>query len=120
MAKKEYKIPFEQNGNLLSYVGYGGNTYFDYKVKQQLPIVWEDNQVFQDSFEYAGYSQGRSSCHIYLKSTVNNRKHFVLLSDFDRIMKKGWMNNNIISGKFTFAKRGANFMMVPIISDDAP
>lgn len=119
MAKKEYKIPFQQNGNLLGYVGYGNN-YYDYTERKELPIIWEDNLIFKDSFEYSGYSKGRSSFHIYLKSNINNRIHFVIIGDYDKMIKAGWMKNNVISGQFTFAKRGANFMMIPIIPDDAP
>lgn len=118
MAKKEYKIPFDQSGNLLSFVNYS-NTYFDLKQNKMLPIAWEDNCVFKDSFEYADYSKGRSSCHIFLRSVINNRMHFVTISDFDRIMKAGWMIDNKITGEFTFAKRGANFMMIPVFPEDS-
>lgn len=127
MAKKQLKIPFQQNGDLIGYT-YGndtaGATYWagynqTTNMPINLPVVWEDNFKFKDSFEYAGYSKGRSSCHIYLRSTTTNRKHFVLISDFDLLMKKIGLNDNKITWEFTFAKRGSNYMMIPVWPDDA-
>lgn len=117
MVKNNYKIPFEVNGNLISYPGYSG-TYYCFKTNAHHSIVWEDNCKFIETFEYSGYSKGRSSCHIHLKSVSNGRQHFVMISDFDKMMKQKWMHNNQITGTFTFAKHGANFMMAPVFLED--
>lgn len=115
MAKVKYKIPFNQKGEMISYDS--GSTYYDYKTQKHEPVIWEDVTVFKDTVAYAGYSIGRSACRILLKSTVTQRKYSVLIEDYDRLMKEVGLIDNTITAEFTFAKRGSNFMMVPVLPD---
>lgn len=119
MSKKgNYKIPFEASGKLMDYAS--GDSYYDFDQSKNLPIIWEDNYQFHDTLEYTGYSQGRSACHIYLKSVNNSREYHVTIKDFDLIIKKNKFNNNRIEGDFTFAKRGSNYMLVPVFPVEQP
>ena len=109
MAKKgNYKIPFDLKGNLLDYV-------YKYNLTN---VVMEDNYQFKDTLKYSGYSKGRSSAHIHFKSTTNNRGYHMTLKDFDKVINNNMFVDNQVTGDFTFAKRGANYMLVPIILNE--
>ena len=98
---KEYKIPFGDNGDLLSYPESWKN------------INWRDNYIFSDVFEYNGYSRGRSSALILFKSITDGREYPMFMTDFDSVARK--MVNGVLKGEFTFQKRGQNYgvKMVP-------
>ncbi len=115
MAKAKYKIPFNQKGEMITYES--GGTYYNYKTQKHEPVIWEDVSVFKDTVEYAGYDVGRSACRILLKSVVTKRQYSVLISDYDRLMKEVGLIDNAITADFTFAKRGSNYMMVPVLPD---
>ena len=66
-----------------------------------------DNYEFEDVLAFGGFVRGRSAARIVWKSTTNNRKYEMFLSNlcecFDRII------NGTLTGKFTFCKRGCNY-----------
>lgn len=101
MAKGQYQIPFDSNGDLME-ASYGWNKH---------NIVWKDNYRFHDELEYTGYSHGRSSCHMQFKSTTDGRKYHMTIGDFhDSLVKKLFVDNKI-KAEFTFAKRGTHYML---------
>ncbi len=117
MAKKgNYKIPFDKKGTLLDWIANDGMYYDD--TGTRVPAIMEDNVVFSDTLEYVDYSQGRSSAHMHFKSLSSNRKFHMTLKDFHEVLSKKKMINNKIVGDFTFAKRGANFMLVPVFPEN--
>jgi len=113
MSKKgQYKIPFDLKGNLLDWIS-RDNKYYDSK-GVYVDAVLEDNFKFHDILEYTGYSQGRSSAHMHFKSINSHRKFHMTLKDFHQILVKKLMISNKFEGDFTFAKRGSNYMLVPV------
>lgn len=118
MVKKgNYKIPFDGKGNLLNYVS--TDTYYDYDLGQHVSVDWKDNYVFNDELEYESYSHGRSSVQIYFISKLSKRKFNMSLNDFDLILKAKAFIDNTVKGTFTFAKRGANYMLTPVLPDNS-
>lgn len=95
MAKGNYQIPFDKNGNQMSY----GDEWFS--------PTWKDNYEFKDRLEYYGYGRGRSSITMDFKSTTDGKRYSMFISDFDDIVCD--LENGIIEGKFTFVKKGRNF-----------
>lgn len=94
LAKNEYKIPFDHDGNQLHYP--------DYK-----RFEMRDNYVFEDTLEFRDYSRGRSAAYFNFAKESDGREVTVFLKDFCEIVK--YMINGKITGKFTFTKRGENY-----------
>lgn len=93
MAKTNYKIPFDKNGNQMDYEGYG----LDEMV---------DNFEFEDTLTFQSYGRGRSSVTFTFKR-VNGKTVSMFVSDFADIVGK--MNHGHITGRFTFSKKGQNY-----------
>lgn len=70
-------------------------------------LVKIPNYQFCDSLEYDGYSRGRSAAYFNFKSKKDGRGYTFFLTDFEDIIKE--MEQGVVSGVFTFCKRGANF-----------
>lgn len=75
-------------------------------------IIWIDNYTFSDVLIFDGYARGRSAAYFYLKSQTDNRRYTCFLTDFESIIFD--MQNGIISGDFTFCKRGQNYGIVKV------
>lgn len=93
-VKGSFKVYFDNNGDLL-------HRFYSW-YQSQGNFKEEDNHVFQDRLEYAGYA----GSHISFKSLMTGRKYHMFLSDFDKMMKDKRMDQNIIEGDFTFTKKG--------------
>jgi hypothetical protein len=97
MAKTAYKIPFDSNGEMLSWApGWG-------------QVEWKDNYEWEDNLEYESFGRGRSAVHIYFRSLITGKKYTMFMTDFHDVVKD--MVTGRISGTFTFQKRGANYGM---------
>lgn len=96
MAKGEYKIPFDEDGNQLDY-DYSWGSGFDMR----------DNHVFQDTLVFKEYGRGRSSITFTMKRQSAGTTVSVFVSDFADMLP--FMVNGQITGKFTFVKKGSNF-----------
>ena len=69
-------------------------------------LIELDNYEFEDTLTYDGYSRGRSAAYFsFLRS--DGRKVTVFLTDFEVIVNH--MVKGMITGRFTFCKRGQNF-----------
>jgi len=104
MAKGQYQIPFI-NGNLCDYAsGYYAT---------QPGFQWKDNYIFDDELEYISFSKGRSSVQMNLRSTTDGRCYNMSIADFSWCILQGLLIDKKIKYRFTFAKKGTNYMLVP-------
>ena len=94
MKKATYKIPFDKDGNQLSYDAYNVFSFVD-------------NFEFEDTLQYVSYGKGRSSVTFKFKRKSNGKTVNMFLTDIDKIMNK--LSHGEITGKFTFSKRGENY-----------
>ena len=96
MSKKtgQYPIPFDGDGNLLSYP-YGTEE-------------WRDNYVFEDTLTYVTYYRGRSSVTIGFKDS-NGCSYEMFISDFDELITSKGLFGKSVRGKWTFVKKGQNY-----------
>jgi len=74
--------------------------------------VWIDNYEFEDSLEYTGFTRGRSAANLQMKSIITGREYTVFITDLGDMFRKA--DKGIVSGTFTFCKRGANFGTVAV------
>lgn len=103
MAKKKYQIPF-RSGNLV------------WKPSRHHPsnISWYDNFQFTDTLEFLNFKIERGTGCAYFRSVSSNSCYNMSLHDFDAVIKRNLFYNNVITGDFTFVKRGTSYFMVPI------
>jgi len=95
MKKKNYKVPYDDKGNLLSYEPLWGSAEF------KDPTVWEDTLVIEN------YERGRSSA-IFIACSLDTQKRYpIFMSNFIEMIPL--MVNGVITGKFSEVKKGANF-----------
>lgn len=92
--KGDYKIPFDAEGNMLSYAPWGGDP------------EWRDNKPFEATMEFLGYSRGRSSALMWFRD-ASNFKYPVFLSDFDKVARL--MVHGTITARWVGTKRGTNY-----------
>lgn len=91
--KKTYKIPFNKNGEVPHFpIG---------------DVTWEDNYVFSTSLKFHEFRRGRSAAYATFIDSSNGKVHNVFLIDFTDMVP--YLNEGVISGNFTFAKRGQNY-----------
>lgn len=89
-----YKIPFDQNGNQLTYAAGWRD------------IEWRENDPFNDELTYVGYERGRSAAHLVFH-TATGKRVTMFLGQFDRCAQH--MNGGKFKGTFRFVKRGENY-----------
>lgn len=96
MAKANYKIPFDEQGNQM-----------DYPAIWSTNIDWRDNHEFSDGLVFESSGRGRSSVTFILRRISDGKKVTMFLKDFTAMIPQ--MVNGVASGKFTFVKRGQNY-----------
>ena len=100
--KKPYKIPFyKEGGQLVDYTPYREG-HGDY-------IEWKDNYTFQDEMRVVDTKRGRSAAHFVIESCRTGTKYTLFLTDALTIFQKGIIVNGVVSGWWTFVKRGSNY-----------
>jgi hypothetical protein len=109
-TKVKYQIPFDENGNMMSYD-------YSYGHKQ---ITWKDVYIFNAGMQYDGYGRGRSAATIYMKDVTTGKRYPMFLSTFDELMRtpgrfaiNNATGNLIFTGNWTFCKKGQNYAMMP-------
>ena len=91
-----YQIPFDKDGNHMHYPENWRNP------------VWKDNYEWEDVIEYQTYSRGRSAANIIFRSALSKKREYtVFLTDFSDMVP--FMVRGVVSGTFTFVKRGQNY-----------
>lgn len=95
MGKKpSYQIPFDEQGDLVTY--------------PNRCAEWRDNYEFEDTLEYEGYSRGRSSVTIIFTGSTGV-KYEMFVSDFDEVIRTKGLDGKIVTAKWTFVKKGQNY-----------
>lgn len=93
---KKYQIPFGEGGDQL-----------DYPIPaHQGRMYWKDNFEFEDTLTLVAWARGRSSV-TFLMQRASGSKVSVFVSDFFDMALQ--MVGGDVKGKFTFAKKGANY-----------
>ncbi len=103
----EYKIPFDKNGNLMSFP------------ERCLIVEWKDIFVFRDTLKYHKYAGGRSSMSMIFRSLTNNKLYPMFWKYFDEIIRlPGLGQGPCLTCDWTFIKKGMNYSIVPILGEE--
>lgn len=100
MAKKELLVPFYE----------GKPCWYDHSRSDER----KRNYIFQETFEITGFSRGCSSAKLCMRKVTDNpdehgwyNRWEVFLTDSINVIENS--NKRIVSGKWTFTKRGSNW-----------
>lgn len=90
-----YEIPFDANGNMLSYP--------DFRTAEKKSVY-----VFPENMTVDGFSRGRSSAQFTLIDS-KGKKYCMFMSDmFDMISRTDILKGQV-AGEWTFVKKGTNY-----------
>lgn len=78
---------------------------------------WVEPFTFVDEFEIEASYRGRSAAGVKLVSSTNGGSSFMMLTDLLVMLRSTTVSNGIVSGTFTYKKRGANYLMVFVSAD---
>jgi hypothetical protein len=96
---KQFKIPFDKDGNMVIWGGYG--------------VHEEDNHIFTDRLEYSNYCGN----HIGFKSLNTGRLYWMFISHFHELLLEKKMIDNIVEGEFYFIRKGTKPGLKLILPD---
>jgi hypothetical protein len=92
------KIPFDQHGCPMPYVGY-----------RESGVIWEENKPFHAQLSFVRFERGRSAVRaLYVKDDDSTYEAAMFLSDFEKVIQRGLAPQHL-TGRFEFVKRGANY-----------
>lgn len=95
---KELQIPYNKNGNMMSYPN-----YFD-EVK-----TWKAAENFTTTLKYKQYLRGTSSVIFIFEDIHTNKTYPMFVSSIDNILLNTNIINGEITGTFKFVKKGKNY-----------
>jgi len=96
MAKKQLEIPFDRNGNPLSY---------DDRLKVH---DYRANYEFVTTMRVVDMSRGRSAANFTLKDE-KGIEYNMFMKDMLYLIQNCIIDKGVVSGKWTFVKRGNNY-----------
>lgn len=79
-------------------------SYPDYKVDE-----WRDNYTFVATLKLDTYERGRSAAYFVWRDVETGLRYPMFLTFTEEVLKRARVTMGIISGEFTFAKRGTNY-----------
>lgn len=95
------KIPFNKNtGNQLGYPDYGCEQV--------------DNYFFDATLTFIGFSRGRSSVKVIFQD-IKGIEYEMFATNFSDLVKGCLLDNGVITGEWSFCKRGQNYGIVKVI-----
>lgn len=90
------KIPFDEKGNMLEYVGYGD-------------VDWRDNDPFHTEMFVINYERGRSAVRVILQSGATGAKYPMFISDFVDLAMNHRIKYGEVSATWVGCKKGQNY-----------
>lgn len=99
MAKAKtgvYDIPFDKNGDQLHWA----DQRYDHGV------AWKPNEEFSDALRFDSYGRGQSAAYFIFRN-ANGQSRIMFMTDLSDAMPH--IVRGILTGTFTYVKRGRNF-----------
>ena len=69
----------------------------------------KDTWIFEDTLKITSYGRGRSAAYFELKSTTTSMEAVMMMSDMSHMVQAGVINKGVITGRWTFGKKGKNY-----------
>ncbi len=118
MAKKKtYQIPFDDEGNLMSYPS---RTYVldrATNTRQSVGPNLRDNYEFEATLTYAGFDNGIRSAHRVIWRDEEGHTYPMFISRLGEALETHGMDGNTMTGRWTFMKQGQNFSIRAVKPD---
>ena len=93
------KVPFDKDGNLMTHP------------EEYSRPLWRDNSTFPAAMTIAGIARGRSADNFILKDEAG-RTYNIFLRDALDMVRATTVVNGVVSGNWTFRKRGPNYGII--------
>lgn len=93
----DYQIPYDKDGNMVHYYGWGGSI-------QKESIVFKDNDPFEATLTFIDYKRGRSGHHFILQDEQGH-KYPMFIKELMRAIK--FVDHGVINGTFCGIKSGS-------------
>jgi hypothetical protein len=82
----------------------------DYEMKD---YEMKDTWIFEDTLKISSYGRsyehGRSAAYFNMESTTTSMKAVMMMSDMSHMVQTGVINKGLITGRWTFGKKGKNY-----------
>ena len=121
---KKLYVPFDKDGNLLSYSWYGitegekeNERVERYRGDGSLMEVFLPNFEFEDTLLFGYFSRGRSSIKAHFVGLHTGKRYEMFISDLEDVIKAHRLTGSEIKGKFTFIKKGQNYGVKLLIGE---
>lgn len=101
MPKKEILYPLNKDGGLMEWCQ--GEPGSFYGAHEMVP-----NREFAATLQFTGYGRGRSAATFYF-TDEHGREYPMFLSEINVVLKSKTITNGVVSGTWTFCKKGQNF-----------
>ena len=79
---------------------------------------WRENWEFEDTLEMCGYSRGRAAAYFHLQSKTTGIQYCMFMTDLTDVIKNCVIDKGIVTGIWTYVKRGMNYGIKLVKSDD--
>ena len=108
--KKEFLVPFYKNSGNMANMLDGVTTEAD--------VIWKENYEFEDTMIVDRCSRGQSTVSFDLISKSTGIKYNTFMVDMFDLITKVNINKGVISGKWTFTKRGKSYGLKMIFEEN--
>lgn len=98
MATKPLQIPFSKDNHIPHYV-------YSYMHGADKNFTWKENFEFDDVM----YVNGRSAAYFDVEFEETEYKACMFMTDMTDIIMNHTITEGMVTGKFTFCKRGSNY-----------
>ena len=99
MSKKipDLQIPFTKDGRFLPYA------------EEWRELEWRENYTFDATMEVTGFMRGRSAARWRVVDKETSVVYDMFMSEFNDMMKQTTIKKGVVSGNWTFCKKGSNY-----------
>jgi len=107
--KKDYQIPFDDQGNLLSYPERSCVRDLETGKTRVSDVYLRDNYVFKATMTYHDFDNGYRSAHRIIWMDEEGHTYPMFISRFGEALQIQGMYGNQMMGWWTFVKQGQNY-----------
>lgn len=114
--KKDYQIPFDDDGNLMSYPSKKFPRDENGNVRTWVPNM-RDNYEFVATLTYDGFDNGVRSAHRVIWKDEEGHTYPMFISRLGEALETHGMDGNTMTGRWTFMKQGQNYSIRAVKPD---
>lgn len=117
---KSYLIPHDAAGGILHYTAYEGDRFY-HEGAQKREIDWRPAEPFYAVLQLDHVTSGRSAVTFWWRNAVEPGRYPMGLTQFNKIIDKAeWQGPLLIDGLWRPVKRGSNYLIEYVPTEEAP